>query len=67
MAWSLREKVRGVNEGERRLGEDSQVFEGRADEWGREGVRGAKFLRVGHVSEMHWQTIREWGADRPGY
>ena len=47
MAWGLREKVRGVNEGERRLGGDSQVLEGRADEWGREeGVRGAKSLRA---------------------
>ena len=36
MAWSLREKVRGVNEGEReRAGEGSQVMEGRADGWGR--------------------------------
>jgi len=37
MAWSLREKVRGVNEGEREreLGEGSQVMEGRADGWGR--------------------------------
>jgi len=40
----LREKVRGVKEGERRLGGDSQVLEGRADEWGHEGVRGAKSL-----------------------
>ena len=47
MAWGLREKVRGVNEEERRLGGDSQVLEGRADEWGREeGVRGAKSLRA---------------------
>ena len=34
MAWGLREKVRGVNEGERELGEDSQVMEGRAGGWG---------------------------------
>ena len=27
--------VRGVNEGERELGEGSQVMEGRADGWGR--------------------------------
>ena len=46
MAWGLREKVRGVNEGERRLGGDSQVLEGRADEWGHEGVCGAKSLRA---------------------
>ena len=35
MAWSLREKVRGVNEGDRELGEGSQVMEGRADGWSR--------------------------------
>ena len=34
MAWGLREKVRGVNEGERELGEGSQVMEGRAGGWG---------------------------------
>jgi len=41
MAWSLREKVRGVNEGERELGDDSQVKRGRADEWGPRVGRGA--------------------------
>ena len=46
MTWGLREKVRVVNEGERRLGGDSQVLEGRADEWGHVGVRGAKSLRA---------------------
>jgi len=35
MAWGLREKVRGGNEGERELGEGSQVMEGRAEGWGR--------------------------------
>ena len=35
MVWGLREKVRGVNEGERELGEGSQEMEGRADVWGR--------------------------------
>jgi hypothetical protein len=46
MAWGLGEKVRGVNEGERRLGGDSQVLEGRTDEWGRKGVHGVKSLRA---------------------
>ena len=58
MAWSLREKRLGrvggrESERERELGGDSEVLEGRADEWGREGVCGAKSLHARHASEMH--------------
>ena len=54
-------------EGEReRVGGCSGGRDARADAWGREGVRGAKFLHVGHAPEVHWRTVREWDTDRPG-